>query len=151
MALIVAVVTLVGLSLCSVFAEAMHDTGQAPSCAPRCAGSLGVFEARCRLFDAMFGYRSARPRATNNGTKRLRSYQNQRGVIASDNSNESARRRVSSAPCQKPLRAARPFRARAMRGAQGGVVLATSTHSATCRASAATAGAVGAFWGFLSS
>jgi hypothetical protein len=51
----------------------------------------------------MFGYRSDRPRATYNGAKRLRGYQDQRGVIAVDKCDESARRRVSSAPCQKPL------------------------------------------------
>ena len=44
--------SLVGLSLCSVFAGAMRDTGRARSSAPHCAGSLdGVFEACCRPFD----------------------------------------------------------------------------------------------------
>jgi hypothetical protein len=45
MALIVAVITLAGGSLCSVRAEAMHGTGRAPRCAPRYAGSLRVFQA----------------------------------------------------------------------------------------------------------
>mmetsp|Transcript_18109 Transcript_18109/g.62548 ORF Transcript_18109/g.62548 Transcript_18109/m.62548 type:complete len:84 (-) Transcript_18109:140-391(-) len=78
MVVIEAVAALVGLSLCAVFAEAMHDKEGAPRCAPRCcAGYLGVFEACCGPFDAMLGYRSARPRALYNGLRRSHGFQYQ--------------------------------------------------------------------------